>query len=203
MAKPLILFAFWDVMAGIYAHHAPGSMKLIWTTKEAAAIEGAAEKMGKLCTDEMDSEILVKHIRVLKPKIGAILSEEKALKVFLERFGQFAILGVEAKYFAHTIRPHYRNKLAHMYSPKLSGGTYSLQPRPTSFDEIMHIVANYPEPVVRREDGIDRIDGVAMLRDAEQLSDALIQEIQNSFTESQAASALTWLGIIDQQVEEF
>lgn len=60
---------------------------------------------------------------------------------------------------------------------------------------------HYSSPIVRREDEVDLMDGVAMLRDAERLARALIQTIQDSFSEQEAESALGWLGIIDQSIE--
>lgn len=138
MAKPLILFPFWDVMAGIYAHHLPSSENILWTVEDAQRVEDAFQQAKALLVEKAKIEPLIKHLRPLKPKVGDIVSAEKALKVFLEEFKEHATLGVEPKYFAHTTRPQYRNKLAHLYSPKLNGGTCSLSPSPASFGQILN-----------------------------------------------------------------
>lgn len=193
MAKPLILFAFWDVMAGVYAHCQPLDSGLIWTVEQAEKVEGYKKKINEFIDKEAESEMLVKKLRLLEPRVNDILHAENALKVFLEEFKDVTLLGVEPKYFSHTVRPKYRNKLAHMYAPMLNGGTYSTSPSPEDFSEVLKCVKEHKGPVVLNENNIEMVNGVAMLRDTDTLANALIQNIQTSFTEDQAKSALNWL----------
>lgn len=202
MAKPLILFAFWDVLAGVYAHHLPAEEGLIWSESDMAAVSEFSEPIKDQIEVAKTSNSAVGKLYLSVPRIGDIVQVGKVLEKFLKEFSSSVHLGVKPSYFARKIRPDYRNALAHMYSPRLNGGTYSTEPTPAYFDHLMHWIANYPDPVVVDDEGTKKINGCAMLRDSERLANALIQNVMNVFTEDESQAGLAWLGLIDRSVEE-
>jgi len=200
MAKPLILFAFWDVMAGIYAHHEPEDKSLLWKESDGTFVQEKIDAIKVKLKELSKEDSRYENFRVIGPTSGKIVNDEKALKVLLESFADKLRLGVEPKVFAHNIRPKYRNKLAHTYSPELKGGTYSSGPRPMDFGQLLGEVHNYEGTVVVVDEGVFRIDGVAMLRDTDVICDQLQGLIKDEFTEDESRRSLDWLGLIDREI---
>jgi len=156
MAKPLILFAFWDVMAGIHAHFLPADERLIWTSEDEKAVESLRESfsmakrtwldersIGDLSNEEKRSlQWQQKSLRFNRLEVGDIIDPPKALQLFLVAFQDHIHIGAAPAEFAQQIRPRFRNKLAHMYAPKLNDGASSSSPQPLFFDALLHSIAN-------------------------------------------------------------
>lgn len=205
MATALILFAFWDVMAGVFAYDMPRSEKVIWTSADEASVSNQFKALKKY-HQELRQEIrkgtgsdntCFERILILKPKLGEV-NAPKALQKFLEFHNRRHRLGVDVNYFAHTVRPKYRNKLAHMYSTPLNTGAGSFSVSRTDFKKVIQKITQHSEQVVGKkieDDGsiTEYIDVIAMLRDTDNLARGLLEQITTQFSEESCDLALRWL----------